>query len=35
MLLSGKKKKGAFKFLQFLVSDNIKKKIRGFGYIVE
>jgi molybdate transport system substrate-binding protein len=35
MLLSGKKKSGAFKFLEFLVSDNIKKKIRDFGYIVE
>ena len=35
MLLSGEKKKGAFKFLKFLVSDNVKKRIRDFGYIVE
>ena len=35
MLLSGKKKSGAFKFLEFLISDNIKKKIRDFGYIVK
>ena len=35
MLLSGEKKKGAFKFLKFLVSDNVKKRIRDFGYIIE
>ena len=35
MLLSGKRKKSAKIFLDYLASDLIKQKIKGFGYFLE